>query len=146
MNDYKDFEFVTQTQLGKIFGIGTKIMGKWLTKVGLRDGEHDPTKQALQGGFCKLFRNDRDIVFFVWHRTKTIAALKAGGYDPAYEQAETILASGLIGPFHLLQTSDDGFQVRNGDGTCCVWVRGGRPARQVLALFNHVDGRGGFGG
>jgi hypothetical protein len=145
MNDYHDFEFVTQTQLGKIFGVGSKVMGKWLTKIGLRDGEHDPTKEALQGGYCKLFRNDRDIVFFVWHRNKTIEALKAGGYDPMCEQPETILATGLVGPFSLYQTSEDGFQVRNGDTTCCLFVRGARVGKQLVALLNHVHGRGGFG-
>lgn len=145
MNDYKDFEFVTQTQLAKIFGVGVKIMGRWLTKIGLRDGDLDPTSQALQGGFCRLFRNDRDIVFFVWHRGRTIAALKAGGYDPVYEQPETILADRLFGPFTLHPTSEDGWQVRNGDGTCCMWVRGERNAKKIVALFNHVHGRGGFG-
>lgn len=144
MNDYKDFEFVTQTQLSRIFGIGVKIMGKWLSKIGLRDGENDPTSEALQGGYCKLFRNDRDIVFFVWHRSKTVAALKAAGYDPVYEHAETILATGLVGPFSLHPTSEDGFQVRNQDLTACVFVRGQRVAKQVVALFNHIHERGGF--
>jgi len=145
MNDYRDFEFVTQTQLAAIYGIGTKIMGRWLVKAGLRDSELDPTTMALQNGYCKLIRNDAEIVFWVWHRNKTIAALRVAGYDAECEQPETILATGLLGPFSLYQTNEDGFQVRNNDKTCCVFVRGEKVANKVVALFNHVDGRGGFG-
>jgi len=145
MTDYQDFEFLTITQLGHIFGVGRRVMGQWLVKAGLRDSELNPSRHALDNGLCKMIRNDRDIVFVAWHRNKSIAALRAAGYAPSCEQPETILATGLVGPFSMHPTSEDGFQIRNGDGTCCVFVRGQRVAKQVVALFNYVDGRGGFG-
>ena len=144
MSDYSDCEFVTITQLGDMFGVSRVVMGRWLARIGLRNRTLDPTQDARNNGFCKLYRNDREIVFWVWHRNKTIKALKAAGYAPTDEHPETVVASRLVGPFSLHPTGVDGFQVRNGDGTCCVFVRGERVAKQVVALFNHVAGRGGF--
>lgn len=145
MNDYRHFEFVSITQLGKIFGVGRKVMGKWLANVGLRTADLDPSDEAMHAGLCKFIR-ENDIVFVVWHRNKTIEVLKEAGYIPVYELPQTLLGDTLNGPFVVNQSSEDGYQVVNGDGTVSTWIRGEKSANDLGRLMNFAYGQGWFGG
>jgi hypothetical protein len=71
------FDFVTQTQLGRRFGVTSHVIGRWLVKIGLRNSDKTPSKKAIDGGFVKQhWDDDRGIWFPVWHAEKTIAALE----------------------------------------------------------------------
>lgn len=70
------FEYVTQGQIGKRFGVSSHVIGRWLVTIGLRNFDKTPSEKALQGGFFKEhYDQDRGIHFPVWHADKTIAAL-----------------------------------------------------------------------
>ena len=74
---YEHYEYLTLTQIGKIFGLSNQKIGKILAKIGLRDknvetGRLKPSKEAFDGGYCKMGPSRGDGYNWVWHREKTI--------------------------------------------------------------------------
>ena len=68
--------YMTMTEIGKYHNQTSHVIGRWLTRIGLRENGQ-PTKKALEGGFCKeIYDIDRNIWFYVWHAEKTLAALE----------------------------------------------------------------------
>lgn len=74
----EQYEFVTQTQIGKHFGVSSHDIGKWLVKVGLREGSWPSEKAKWDGLVKKIDANGK--VFFAWHRERTISELERHGY------------------------------------------------------------------
>jgi len=74
----EQYEFVTQTQIGQHFGVTSHQIGRWLKKVGLREGEW-PSETAKWNGFVKKIDANRK-TFFAWHRERTICELERHGY------------------------------------------------------------------
>ena len=73
----EDFErYMTMRDIGKAHGVSSHVIGRWLTRLGLREGGQ-PTQKARQGGFCKeIYDHDRGIWFWVWRADKTLPALE----------------------------------------------------------------------
>lgn len=44
-------EFLSQTELGQIFGVSSHRMGKWLVDLGLRYKNKKPSRPAFENGF-----------------------------------------------------------------------------------------------
>lgn len=61
--------FVTQSTIGKWFGISSRDVGKILTKQGLKDKDR-ATEDALRKGFAKEARTRSDVAFPVWDAYK----------------------------------------------------------------------------
>lgn len=74
----QQYEFVTQTQIGEHFGVTSHQIGRWLKKVGLREGEW-PSETAKWDGFVKKI-DANGKTFFAWHRERTISELERHGY------------------------------------------------------------------
>lgn len=67
---------MTMREIGKDYGVTSHVVGKWLTRIGLREGGQ-PTAKAKQGGFCEqVCDRDRGIYFYAWNAKKTLAALE----------------------------------------------------------------------
>ena len=83
MNRYMQVlpEYVSQSILGREFGVSSHIIGRWLTALGLRvDGI--PTAIAIAEGYAMVtpipwitYRS-----YWVWHKQRTITALLAAGH------------------------------------------------------------------
>ncbi len=73
------------TAIGKHYGISGKKAGVLLHKVGLRHKDGTPTKLAIDGGFCKevYAGEERNVWFFVWYASKTLALLEKSIQHPA---------------------------------------------------------------
>jgi hypothetical protein len=77
MNDNNMERFATMRDIGKMYSVSSHVIGRWLTRCGLREGGQ-PTRKAIDGGFSKeILDQDRGIWFFVWNVARTTAALEA---------------------------------------------------------------------
>ncbi len=76
MNDEKE-RYATMTELGKMHGVSSHVLGRWLTRCQLREGG-EPTDKAKRGGYTKqVLEETRGVWFWVWHVARTKAALEA---------------------------------------------------------------------
>lgn len=66
---------MTMREIGQFYGVSSHVIGKWLTRIGLRENGQ-PTDKAKHGGYCEYICNDRGIWFWVWRAEKTLAAIE----------------------------------------------------------------------
>ena len=65
-------DFLSLTELGKMYGVSSHKIGKWLRDLGLRTEEGRPSRMAFSGGFVAQ-RPSRGIgtYYYVWNASKT---------------------------------------------------------------------------
>lgn len=131
-------DHLSQTDLGKLFGVSSHVIGKWLGDCGLRNEFKKPSKRAFEEGFVNTAGTGREVVgsyFYVWHKAKTVAALKAAGhrikphFDPHTDGR-------LKGPFEARRNSANGFELADAEGNVAIWVMGQQNADRVTAMLN----------
>jgi len=66
---------MTMREIGKVYNVSSHVVGRWLTRLQLREDGH-PTDKAKAGGYCTFTVNDLGIGFYVWSAKKTLAALE----------------------------------------------------------------------
>lgn len=71
-------EWLTLTDLGRIYGISAVHCGRLLSEAGLRDGDGHPTDRALQSG-CASPQQHRHGGQPCWHRQHCGGAFEAAG-------------------------------------------------------------------
>jgi hypothetical protein len=77
-------DFLSQTELGEIYGVTSHKIGKWLRGLGLRDENGKPTARAFQEGFVKQRPSTQPgTYFYVWHKAKTTEQLDGMCYPRA---------------------------------------------------------------
>ena len=132
MND----EYLSQTDLGKRFGVSSHLIGKWLIEVGLRTEEKRPSQRAFDGGFVKQVPTGRNEgYFYVWQAEATIKMLIEGGRKPlsdSQEAGESILR----GQFQVRSSEEDHNEITDSTGAGGVWVRGEKNTQAILKLMN----------
>lgn len=134
--------YLTQTELGKLFGVSCKVVGDWLIEVGLRTIDRKPTRTAFDGGFVSQAALNAGGYFYKWDDEKTIKALEEGGH-----RRKTPVSSGRIrGPFSFRKSSENGYEVLSGDGTVSIWIVGESNVDFVVRLLNLAYEHGKVGG
>lgn len=136
--------FTTMTEIGKLFGESSHTIGNWLVDVGLRTAEKKPSRKAFAGGYVKQLPTpgNPEGYFWGWHRLKTVFALEMAGHVQLAHHP----TGRLVGPFELLRSGSDGFEVTSSDGGTAVFVLGEANAKAILKLMNAAHNAGGFGG
>lgn len=125
-------EFVSQTELGKIFGVSSHEIGKWLVEAGLRTPEKRPSTFAFERGFVERAPTGRGSgYFYVWHTQKTTQRLEVAGHS-----LRVSLKPMLSGPFKARKSSEAGFEIVDGNGNVVIWCHGESVARTVVWLLN----------
>jgi hypothetical protein len=77
MND----EFLSMTELGKLYGVSSHKMGKWLVALGLRDNNKKPSRSAFENAFVQQRDSTQPGTYFwVWNKGKTMLALEKAGH------------------------------------------------------------------
>lgn len=137
MNNYEHFKTLSQRQLGRLFGVSSHVIGRWLIDIGLRTTDKHPSPRAYQEGYCSTADNCRNGYYYVWDRKKTIKALEAAGHKRVNGEKEpTPEGRGLNGPFDTRKSSTNGYEIVNGDGTVNAWVIGQSSAEWLVAILN----------
>lgn len=130
-------EFISITDLGKLFGLKSRTMGKLLVTVGLRTTDGNATQEAIEAGFTKRIPTNRTpgIAFTVWHAAKTIQRLEGAGYRRVV-QAPPIDERCLLGPFSYRMSGPFAFEVRNANSRVIMVATEEETARWAAQLLN----------
>lgn len=76
-------EFLSLTQLGRVYGVSSHVVGRWLKGLGLRTEDGKPSYDAFSQGYVAQ-RPSRGVgTYYVWHAEKTTAMLDGMRYPRA---------------------------------------------------------------
>ena len=143
-----NYEHLTITQLGDLFGITRNKMGKRLEQIGLRrrdvrTRQLRPSQTAFEGGFVKQVPSRGDGYMYVWHREKTIKALEGAGFVPVRNDLEADAEAPeyprLVSPFRVQGMGGVTYAITNRDGASCMNVAGKENAEIIAAILNRSD-------
>jgi len=54
-----EYKNLNQTELGKLFGVSSHVLGDWLVDIGLRTSDKKPSAGAFSEGFVEQADNGR---------------------------------------------------------------------------------------
>jgi hypothetical protein len=133
------YKNLTQTQLGKLFGVSSHVTGNWLGEVGLRDGKtKKPTQKAHREGYCETAPSGASGYHWVWDAEKTVAALTRAGHRLLEElPGELVYPPALTGPFEAKERS-----IRNASGQTALRAATKEQAEVVVKLLNAAHRHG----
>lgn len=122
--------WVNQKTLGLEFGVGPKVIGKWLVEADLRTEERAPTPQALLDGYAKASFAEQGYVCFYWNKLLTVEALRRAGHRP-----RTGRPAKMVGPFRSSARRDGSFEILGTDGVVAV-VEGQENTERLCKLLD----------
>jgi hypothetical protein len=136
------YKCMTQTQIGRLFGVTSHTIGDWLTSLGLRkDGK--PTQKAHNGGYCDTAPSGQCGYHYVWKSQKTVAALKDAGHRLVPNPPQHLVAPAILrGPFSVRKSAGSDFVVENADGSASVWANTQMTADVVARILNAAHDKG----
>lgn len=131
------FEYMTQTQLGELFGTTSHKIGSWLKDLGLRNDFGQPTQQAHSGGFCKQAPSGATGFHWVWHSEKAVTFLNDNGYAVLPNPPRSLVHPAILnGPFSVRKSAGPEFVIKNGDGSVSLWANNQMTAEVVAKILN----------
>ena len=73
--------YITQTDLGALYGVSRVVIGRWLTEAGLGTSKA-PTKLAIEKGYCAEGPRPQEWVpFWLWRLDAVAELFEAQGYE-----------------------------------------------------------------
>ena len=81
--------YLSITEIGKHYGVCSRIAGRWLKRLGLRCEDGQPTEDAKRDDYCKQVYVEDRVWFWVWNASRTLArvdeAVANGGFEEVDE-------------------------------------------------------------
>jgi hypothetical protein len=137
------FKHMNQTQIGKLFGVTSHVVGNWLREVGLRLSDGSPSEMAHEGGFCKTVPSGASGYYWAWHSERTIAALRAAGYSVIPNSPHNLIRPAILsGPFCVRKSASSDSMIENGDGSVSLWTSNPMTADVVTRILNVAHSTG----
>src|SRR5438105_4429858 len=85
---FPNFEMLSITQLGELFGTSAQVMGLWLKEVGLRLPNGAPAPKAIDGGLARTFTPESGKPFWIWRKLSVVRILEAAEHRRAEASTE----------------------------------------------------------
>lgn len=80
--------FLSQTELGKLYGVSRNTIGQWLVELGLRTADKKPSQRAFDRGFVdRRDSTQPGTYYWVWHAAKTCELLDVGHMRASPQEA-----------------------------------------------------------
>ena len=77
-------EYLSLTDLGRLYGVSSHVVGRWLKGLGLRTKDGRPSAEAFaQGYVAQRPSRQPGTYFWIWHADKTTAILDGMRYPRA---------------------------------------------------------------
>lgn len=125
-------EHLTLAELGRIFGVEEKEVGKWLIELRLRS----PRGYPMDASYVKLLKPQTWGQAHVWIAERTVEVLMMNGRNPVVPPpADLVEPAPLDGPF-VIRACPNGLHEIVGLKGAVAWVSGDRNAHQVCRLLN----------
>ena len=126
-------EFLTLSELGRVFGVGKQAVGKWLNQIGLRTHNGHPSHAAYAQDLVGFFWGEKH----VWHGERTVAVLIESGWRSVVPPPQDLVETAkLEGPFRVRASANSAHEILGANGDVAVWVSGDRNAHHVCRLLN----------
>lgn len=82
-------EYLSLTELGKLYGVSRNKVGQWLVEIGLRTEEKKPSRGAFLGGYVEQRPSTQpNTYYWAWHGQKTCELLDVAGFPRARPTAD----------------------------------------------------------
>lgn len=82
-------DFISLTEIGKLYGVSSHVVGKWLKGLGLRTESGAPSVQAFREKYVAQRPSTQPGTFFyVWHGARTTALLDGMCYPRAVHNSD----------------------------------------------------------
>lgn len=131
------YKNMTQTQLGKLFGVTSHVIGDWLKQLGLRDDDGKPTRDAHEGDFCEKGPSGPTGYCWVWNSEKTVAVIREAGHVLVPNPPHNLVAPAILnGPFSVTKLAGSEFAVENNDRSVSLWANNQMTADVVAKILN----------
>jgi hypothetical protein len=131
---------------GKLFGVSSHVAGRWAWEIGLRTDGGRPSQEAFDGGFVSRAPLPNGGYYWVWDAEKIIKAFQAAGHVLVAQEASVKpapkAAPRINGPFSMVESAPDAFQIISGNGKVSIWVTGRNNADFVTKMLNLCYDRG----
>lgn len=125
-------EHLTLAELGRVFGVEEKEVGKWLVELRLRS----PRGFPMDASYVKLLKPETWGQAHVWIAERTVEVLMMNGRNPVVPPpADLVEPAPLDGPF-VIRACPNGLLEIMGQKGAVAWVSGDRNAHQVCWLLN----------
>ena len=77
-------EYLSLTEIGKVYGVSSHAVGRWLKNLGLRTESGQPSAQAFNENYVSQRPSTQpQTYFYVWDAEKTLGILDAMCYPRA---------------------------------------------------------------
>ncbi|QDU94128.1 hypothetical protein [Lignipirellula cremea] len=131
------YEYMSMTQIGKLFGATSHQIGKWLKELGLRDGNGSPSSEAFERNLVDQRFDAKGNYIYQWHSEKTFELLEAAGHERVIDPpTDLVEPPQMKGPFKLRESENDTWRVVGSDSEVAIIVTGSKNARVVERLIN----------
>ena len=136
-----DSEFSRLTEIGKMFGVSSRVCGRWVADLKLRIVGGDPTPRAYELGLVKsapIACGVGDAPFFIWHTKRIVQLLEKEGHRQVQPEQQPAVTNCnlLVGPFSY-RSSGNNWELLNGDGRVFSWAIGGESVPEcIVQLLN----------
>ncbi|MEI8381655.1 MAG: hypothetical protein WCJ09_16115 [Planctomycetota bacterium] len=125
-------EHLTLAELGRVFGVSEKNVGKWLTELRLRS----PRGYPMDASYVKFLKPQTWGQAHVWIAERTVEVLMMNGWNPVMPPPPDLVEPApLDGPF-IIKACPNGLHEVVGQKGAVAWVSGDRNAHQVCRLLN----------
>lgn len=136
-------QYMTQTQVGELFGVTSHKIGQWLKDLGLRDDDGKPTEDAHDCGYCKQAPSGPNGYHWVWETNKTVTVLLEAGHLIVPNPPHNLVAPAILnGRFCVQKSAGSEFVIKNGDGSASLWANNKMTADVVVTLLNLAHDKG----
>lgn len=138
--------YLSLTELGRIYGVSRNKVGQWLVAIGLRTKEKRPSPRAFHLGFVQKKESIHPGTYFwVWHGEKTRAVLDrmlAKDRSPSVADACHVQdsSSQVLGPFSVRESGNIGQEILNADGKIIAWTTDRWVAQVICKLLTENQG------
>ncbi len=132
------FQYMSLTDLGRLFGLKNQGIGKCLVKIGVRTENRNPTYQSQENGLVKRANDGFQGIHWHWHADRTVTLLLKAGYKLVQELPDDLVEPPeLQGPFRLDETNPK--FILNFDGLVVARFNSKEQAAILLPIFNLAD-------
>ncbi|OYW20583.1 MAG: hypothetical protein B7Z55_07080 [Planctomycetales bacterium 12-60-4] len=130
-------EYMNMVDLGRLFGVSSHQIGKWLKELGLRRDNGTPSTAAYDQKLVSFSYERWGTYNAVWNAEKVVRILEDAGHQPVVNPPSNLVEPPtLIGPFSLRGLDGDRWQVIGSDGEAALVVTIEANARAVQRVMN----------
>ncbi|HBN78430.1 MAG TPA: hypothetical protein DD473_21995 [Planctomycetaceae bacterium] len=125
------------TEVGRIFGISSHVLGNWLKENGFRRGYGNPSPEAYERKLVDTSYNTYGTYNVLWDAEKLSQILEEAGFEKVNPPPDDLVEQvDLEGPFSIEPTDDGPINLVDGNQNRLITVHGQSNSVVVAKILN----------